>query len=236
MFELPADGSYYVHVGDTARHGGPEYAYRLRISAPRPDFALRTVPSSIALRGKSSAAVTVYAVRKDGFAGDIKLRLKDPPEGFSSLPVVLSAKQDSTRLIVRADVRETKRPVNLLVEGRATVADEEEIVREAVPAEDRMQAFLWRHLAPAQELATLVLDPSAEPSPKRVRRTPEPTPSETKPSETKPAVVPTTPAGKSKFTRSQVAGRLRQLKVLFDDWLLTEEFYDAKVAECEAAR
>ena len=31
-----------------------------------------------------SAAVSVYAIRKDGFAGDIKLSLKDPPEGFSA--------------------------------------------------------------------------------------------------------------------------------------------------------
>ena len=50
--KLPADGTYYVHIGDTARNGGEEYAYRLRISAPRPDFALRVVPSSIGLRSK----------------------------------------------------------------------------------------------------------------------------------------------------------------------------------------
>ena len=39
--ELPADGDYFVHLGDTTRQGGEEYAYRLRISPPRPDFALR---------------------------------------------------------------------------------------------------------------------------------------------------------------------------------------------------
>ena len=53
MVKLPADGTYYVHLGDTARNGGEEYAYRLRISPPQPDFALRVVPSSVALRGKS---------------------------------------------------------------------------------------------------------------------------------------------------------------------------------------
>jgi hypothetical protein len=47
-------------------------------------------------------------------------------------------------------------------------------------------------------------------------------------------VASTKPGDKAKFTKSQVAGRLRQLKVLFDDWLITEEFYDAKVEECEA--
>ena len=53
MAKLPADGTYYVHLGDTARHGGEEYAYRLRISGPRPDFALRVVPSSVSLRSQS---------------------------------------------------------------------------------------------------------------------------------------------------------------------------------------
>jgi hypothetical protein len=28
---------------------------------------------------------------------------------------------------------------------------------------------------------------------------------------------------------------LRQLKALYDDWLLTDDFYGEKVAECEAA-
>ena len=46
--KLPADGTYYVHLGDTARCGGEEYAYRLRIGPPQPDFALFCVPSSIA--------------------------------------------------------------------------------------------------------------------------------------------------------------------------------------------
>ena len=44
---LPADGAFYVHIGDAQRQGGPEYGYRLRISLPRPDFELRVVPSSV---------------------------------------------------------------------------------------------------------------------------------------------------------------------------------------------
>ena len=42
---LPADGTYYLHLADVESKGGPEYAYRLRISEPRPDFALLVVPS-----------------------------------------------------------------------------------------------------------------------------------------------------------------------------------------------
>lgn len=42
-------------------------------------------------------------------------------------------------------------------------------------------------------------------------------------------------AGKPLFSKSQVTGRLRQLKLLFEEGLLTDEFYEAKVSECEAA-
>ena len=93
MARLPADGTYYVHIGDTAQQGGEEYGYRLRLSAPQPDFELRVVPSSLSLRAKSSATLTVYAMRKDGFTGPIKLGLKDPPAGFSASPVTLSGTQ-----------------------------------------------------------------------------------------------------------------------------------------------
>lgn len=42
-------------------------------------------------------------------------------------------------------------------------------------------------------------------------------------------------AGKPLFSKAQVVGRLRQLKLLFEEGLLTDEFYEAKVSECEAA-
>lgn len=41
--------------------------------------------------------------------------------------------------------------------------------------------------------------------------------------------------GKPKFTKSQVAGRLRQLKLLYEEGLLTDEFYAERVKECEVA-
>jgi hypothetical protein len=87
MATLPAEGTYCVHVGDVARGGGEACAYRLRISAPQPDFALRVVPSSVALRSKSATALSVHVIRKDGFTGPIKLGLKtsDP---FTHLSVV----------------------------------------------------------------------------------------------------------------------------------------------------
>jgi hypothetical protein len=229
--KLLADGTYYLHLSDTARDGGEEYAYRLRISEAQPDFALRVVPSSVSLRSKANAQLSVYAIRKDGFTGPIKLTLKDPPAGFTAAPASMSGTQEVARLNLRTTLVETPEPLNLTVAGSATIG-EREVSHDAVPAEDRMQAFMWRHLVPAAELKALVFNPSAQPPPKRVPRARPPSPPETNATVT----VTNSVAGKPKFTKQQIVGRLRELKLLFEDGLLTDDFYDEKVAECEAAR
>ncbi len=220
---LPADGAYYIHLGETTRAGGEAYAYRLRLSAPRPDFALYAVPSSLALRSRNAAPVTVHAIRKDGFADEIKLSLKDPPAGFASAAVTLPAGANSVRFPIRTRLVTTEQPVRLAIQGTATIQGQV-IVNDVRPAEDWMQAFLWRHLVPAEDLQVMVFDPSYQPPPARV------------PPEQKPNSEPAALAKEaSKFSQRQVAGRLRQLKTLYEEWLLTDDFYIRKVAECEAA-
>ena len=76
---LAADGTYFIHLTDTQGQGGPEFAYRLRISEPQPDFALRIVPSSLTLRAGMSAPLTVFALRRDGFTNAINLTRRSSP-------------------------------------------------------------------------------------------------------------------------------------------------------------
>ncbi len=223
MTKLPADGNYFIHIGDTAQNGGSEYAYRLRISEPRPDFELRVVPSSIALRSRSANSVSVYVIRKDGFNSPIRLTLKDPPPGISSPPATIGPNQAVVRLTVRTTLASTPEPLALVVEGRATVGAHE-ILHQATPAEDRMQAFLWRHLAPAQTLQAIVFDPAYQAPPKRVA---PPRPATPKSSATAAS------AAKPKFTQQQVTTRLRDLNRLYGAGYLTDEFYWEKIAECE---
>jgi hypothetical protein len=235
--KLPSDGVYYVHIGDTAHNGGEEYAYRLRISAPQPDFELRVVPSSISLRSKNAANVSVYVIRKDGFNGPIKLALKDALPGITSAPVTLSPTQAVVQLTVRTSLATTPQPFTLVIEGRALV-EKKEIVRQAVPAEDRMQAFLWRHLVPAQELQALVFDPAYQPPPKRV---PPDLPASAVAAQPAPEFATQAAAiaaekPKPKFTPQQVTARLRELKRLYAAGYLTDEFYLAKVAECQVSQ
>ncbi|MGA2499161.1 MAG: PPC domain-containing protein, partial [Tepidisphaeraceae bacterium] len=138
---LPASGTYYIHVAEAQNSGGEEYAYRLRISPPRPDFELRVTPSSINARGGTNVPLTVYALRKDGFSGEISLSLKDAPAGTSLAGAKIPANQDLVRLTLAAPA--TPLETTLQLEGRAMVQGHE-VVRQAVPAENMMQAFAYR--------------------------------------------------------------------------------------------
>jgi hypothetical protein len=164
---LPTTGSYYLYLGDTQQKGGPEYAYRLRISAPRPDFELRVTPSGINAGAGTSVPVTVHAVRKDGFSGDIALALQDAPRALSLAGAAIPAGLDQVRLTLMVPAQLQREPLKLVLEGRATV-EGREITRRAVPAEDMMQAFFYRHLVPASDLKVTVRRGAALRTPARV--------------------------------------------------------------------
>ncbi len=159
--KLPADGTYTLTLTDAQHAGGAAYAYRLRVSAPQPDFELRAVPSRLVMPDKGSAGITVHAIRKDGFTGAIRFQLKEPANGFSVSGGPLAGTQTVARLTVKTTLAATEKPVPLVIQGVSTNAGVT-WVRDAVGAEDRMQAFLWRHLVPAQELMALVHDKQAQ--------------------------------------------------------------------------
>lgn len=178
---LPATGTYYLHLGDTQGKGGAAYAYRLRISPPEPDFALRVVPASVNIRAGNTASLTVYALRKDGFSNEIALVLKDAPAGFTLSGARVPGNTNQARVTLKAPPELRTEPVSISLEGRATLLGQK-VTRPAVPAEDMMQAFAYRHLVPAQSLEVAVIE-RARPSPpvKRPAQTPVTPPPPEKP-------------------------------------------------------
>jgi hypothetical protein len=152
---LPVTGAYYLRLGDAQQNGGGEYAYRLRVSAPQPDFELRMVPSSLAVRAGATIPITIHAVRKDGFTNEITLSLKDAPAGFTLSGGRIPSHTNQARLTLSAPSLPPKEPVNISIAGRAKIQGRE-IIRPAVPAEDMMQAFAYRHLVPSDDLVVAV--------------------------------------------------------------------------------
>ncbi len=157
---LPRDGTYYVRLTDTRRQGSEAHAYRLRISHPRPDFTLYVSPSSLTIPPSGVAVLTAYVLRKDGFRGDINVALKDAPAGFALNGARIPFGRTQVRMTLSATGKPLKQPIALHLEGRACVHpvaevprfDGETVVRPARPADNVMQAFLWRHLVPTRQL------------------------------------------------------------------------------------
>jgi hypothetical protein len=83
-----------------------------------------------------------------------------------------------------------------------------------------MQAFLWRHLQPAETLPALVYNPSWQPSADRVRP---------------PIRDDQRPKGVQRtLTSAQVKRPLDELERLYQNWLLTDEFANREIAKIEA--
>jgi len=155
MATLPKDGTYYVHLLDSQNHGGDAYGYRLRISPPHSDFALRVAPSSISMQAGGIVPISVYALRKDGFDKDIEIVLKDKSSGFKLSGGRIPAGRDSVRMTLTAPAKTPGRPVTLQLEGRVRIGGRT-VSHPVFGADDVMQAFLYRHLVPAKELMVLV--------------------------------------------------------------------------------
>jgi hypothetical protein len=208
--EIPADGTYYVSLTDTAHHGGPASTYRLRLSPPQPDFALRTEPSHFDIRG-NNASIDIYAIRKDGFNGPITLRLTESAAGFDAKPVTLPADAEKIPFAIRYTGKNLKGTVPAVITGTAQI-DGKQKTRQAVPAEDWMQAFLWRHLVPAQELVIYRYERSMSPSVRTL-------PTEPDISLYQGNFKDLTPEQK------QGANQIKQAIRLYEDRLLTDDLY-----------
>ena len=149
-FLPPSDGVFYVYLSDAQRQGGAEYSYRLRIDRPRPDFALRVSPSGISGAPGAIVPVTIYALRKDGFSGEINLSAR--PEGFVLGGGRIPAGSDSvSATLTFPETAKGGVPQPLEITGSSEISGSQ-VSRKAVPADDRLQAFIYHQLVPAPEL------------------------------------------------------------------------------------
>jgi len=153
--KLPHDGEYLVFLSDAQHRGGNAHAYRLHIRSPQPDFALRLVPSCVNIAPGGATRVTVHAMRKDGFDGDISLALADGPDGLVLGNARIPAGTNSATAVLSASRGLPRQITPVKMEGRAEIGGMM-VSRPVVAAEDMMQAFLWRFLVPRKELLVAI--------------------------------------------------------------------------------
>ena len=147
MVELPADGEYIARVYHSGSQAGPEYAYRLRISAPLPDFAVFVTPSCCVLN-QNSTPFQVHVVRKDGFDGEIRLRLKNGSPGISLGAATIPTGAGKADCELIAGSQYFGMPRSLLFDAVATI-NGKDVVRAVTVVDDYEQAFIYHHWVPA---------------------------------------------------------------------------------------
>jgi hypothetical protein len=155
-YTLPESGVYVISVQDVQGNGGADYKYRLRISAPIPDFKVWVSPSSLNVGPTGCASLRVNLKRLDGFNGEVTLRIVNPAEGVRLHHAVVPMGQDQIWATVEWP-RETAFNAHELVLEAVAHIEQDEITRSVSPCDDTMQAFLWRHLLPAQRLYLAVI-------------------------------------------------------------------------------
>jgi hypothetical protein len=156
-YTFPADGDYYLRIADVQDKGGDEYAYRLSITPPQPDYVLRLRPDNPRVPQGGTAMFTVMAFRRHGFNGEIKVATSGLPEGFVLPGEVIAKGANETRMIISAPL---SAPIGLLspkIVGTARIG-EKDVIREAVPSEDLMQAFYYMHNVPTKEMLLAILE------------------------------------------------------------------------------
>lgn len=111
-FSPPEDGTYRFTIINQTGPGGPSSLYRLVIRELQSDFELvatawkphreskllQPVPSL--LRQGGTAAFHIFAIRRDGFRGEITLSAENLPGGVTCPPMRIPEGQDSAILVL----------------------------------------------------------------------------------------------------------------------------------------
>lgn len=150
-FVAPADGKYRVVLRDLygENRGGPELIYRLVLRGDEPDFRLIAL-SEFPLNGQQAPMIwtnrlakggtdslRLYALRTDGFNGEIEVRVEGLPEGVTCPPAYLGPGQSTVSLVFSATEQVADFVGPLKITGRAKLGDQD-VVREA-----RAAAIVW---------------------------------------------------------------------------------------------
>ncbi len=145
-FTAPADGDYIVRIRDVRGYSGGRCEYRLSIHEPQPDFALTIEPENPNVPLGGSRDLRVRAFRRDGFDGEIEVKLLDVPAGFTARAAKIPAGQNIGVVILSASPG-AKGQFNLQAEGVATINGQQVVRR--VPVN---QGFNIVSVAPPPEV------------------------------------------------------------------------------------
>jgi hypothetical protein len=150
---IPEDGLYRLQMTDLfgGTRNDRRNVYRLIIRKAQPEFALvawalhmelrngdrNALSKPLALRGGSTMALEVVAIRRDGFEGDIDLVMDGLPEGVTAQGLKIPAGQSRGMVLVTASQDAPRALASARFVGKGTI-DGMEVTRPC-----RLASFAW---------------------------------------------------------------------------------------------
>lgn len=135
-FTAPADGTYRIVLRDLYYNGHPTMLYRLAVRKEQPDFRLVAYTQSpttqqnqvvdaweLGMRRGGSNAITVLALKQDGFTGPIELVAEGLPAGVTVSPAVIGPTQNSAVMVFHTTEDSSSWAGFVKITGRALVDD-----------------------------------------------------------------------------------------------------------------
>ncbi len=195
-WQVPEDGLYQILVSDLygSQRGDPRLTNRLLIRREQPDFSVVLLPNSpagpdaVTIRAGGKTAAYVAVIRRDGFAGAIRVEPRSLPQGVSALPVTIGAGQPIAPIVFEA-AEDAKTAVGIAsVAGLSRFGDRKESLEYLAgvspqgPNFERMAiagAMSWPpsptapSVAPARVVNGFVVAVRGEPAPLTLGATPD---------------------------------------------------------------
>lgn len=150
---IKEDGTHRVQLTDLfgGTRSDPRNTYRLVIRRAAPDFALvawamhmelrngdrNALSKPVSLRGGTTMALEVIALRRDGFNGDIELVLNGLPEGVTAHGLKIPAGQSRGMMLLSTDQNAPRSATQASFFGRATI-NEDVVTRPC-----RLASYSW---------------------------------------------------------------------------------------------
>jgi len=138
-------GKYFLRIRDLLERGGEDFAYRLVVRPPKPDFSVNFYPDTPQISRGGYAVIGVEVQRQAGFSGAVEARLESLPPGLSAEPLLVPPESTVSPLIVlhaSEDAPLGHYPIKLAASG---VIDGQPAIRQGKPqANGRLarEAFL----------------------------------------------------------------------------------------------
>jgi hypothetical protein len=135
-FTAATPGTYHVSVAERFHsHGGPAYAYRLRVDhPPKAGFDLRLGADALTLPRGGQVTLKVLAERTGGFAEPIDLTIEGLPAGVTASNTRIGAGQGGTDITFKAGASASIRTERVTVRGTAVIGGHSVVHTAALPA------------------------------------------------------------------------------------------------------